>query len=69
MHLINEHIVTVLRGCIKMTSVIQHNEYLNEEMVKGQVMKCVMTATQYQTMDELQIECKLKTHGYVLEAV
>ena len=67
--MINEHIETIVKGCIKMISAIQHNEYLNEEMARDQVTKRAMMVTHYLTMDALQIECKLKTHGYVLEAV
>ena len=52
-----------------MTSIIQLNEYLIEEMVRDQVMKCVMMATHYQMMDAIQNELQLKTHGYALEAV
>ena len=52
-----------------MTSIIQLNEYLNEEMVKEQVMRHVMTAILNLEMDAIQIDHKLKIHGYALETI
>ena len=69
MALMNEHIETIVKGCIKITWIIQLNEYLNEETARDQVMKFVMMATHHLTMDEIQIELKSRIHGYVLEAV
>ena len=47
----NEHIETIVKGCIKMTLTIQLNEYLDEEMARDQVMKYEMMVTHYLTMD------------------
>ena len=52
-----------------MTSTIQLNEYIIEVMVRDLLMKYVMMATHYQMMDEIQIELKLRIHGYALEEV
>ena len=69
MHLMYEHTVTKLKECIRMTQTIQRNEYLDEEMVKEQVMRHEMTIILDLMMDEIQIEHKLKIHGYALEAI
>ena len=69
MVMMSENIEIIVKGCIKITCTIQLNEYLNEETARDQVMKCVMMATHHLMMDEIQIELKLRIHGYVLEAV
>ena len=51
MAMMNEHIETIVKGCIKMTLTIQLNEYLDEEMARDQVMKYEMMVTHYLTMD------------------
>ena len=56
MHLTNEPIVTTVKECIKITSAIQDNEYLIEEMAKEQVMRNVMMKIQIMEMDEMKNE-------------
>ena len=69
MHLTNEPIATTVKECIKITSAIQDNEYLIEEMAKGQVMRYVMMKILVIKMDVIQIDQVLKSHGYDMEAI
>ena len=69
MHLTNEPIATTVKECIKMTLIIQHYEYLIEEMVKEQVMRNAMMKILVIKMDVIQIDQVLKSHGYDMEVI
>ena len=50
-----------------MTSIIQLNEYHYVAMVKEQEMRYAMTTILNLEMDAIQIDRKLRIHGYALE--
>ena len=69
MHMMYEHIVIIVRGCIKMMQTIQPYEYLNEVMEKELTTKHVTTTILYPMMDVVLTDHKSRFHGYVLEAL
>ena len=52
-----------------MALTIQLSEHHYVEMVKEQVMRYVMTTIPYLVMDAIQIDRKLRIHGYALETI